>query len=67
MAETLVGLGIDSISTELDALNEIRAVVARAERRLLIEKVLESAEAQEEEREERMEPDGQGLEFLAYF
>jgi pyruvate,water dikinase len=38
MAEMLVGLGIDSISAEPDAIDEIRKTAAKAERRMLLER-----------------------------
>jgi len=39
MAEMLVSLGIDSISTEPDAIDEIRGTVAKAERRIILQKI----------------------------
>jgi len=39
MIETVVELGINSISTEMDTLEEIRSLVARTERRMLLENI----------------------------
>ncbi|MFQ5648012.1 MAG: phosphoenolpyruvate synthase, partial [Candidatus Aenigmatarchaeota archaeon] len=39
MAEKLVGFGISSISCEMDAIDKIRLVVAKAERKLLLDKI----------------------------
>jgi len=39
MAEKLVEFGISSISCEMDAIERIRAVVARTERKLLLDKI----------------------------
>ena len=39
MAEILVEAGIDSISVEVDAIDAIRQVAARTERKILLRKV----------------------------
>jgi len=39
--ETLVELGIDSITSDLDALEQIKEIVARTERRLLLDRARE--------------------------
>ncbi|MFH1445774.1 MAG: phosphoenolpyruvate synthase [Nanoarchaeota archaeon] len=39
MAERLIEMGVDSLSVEMDAIDEIRRVVARAERKMLLDKV----------------------------
>ncbi len=44
MAEILVRAGIDSISTEAESLEEIRKVVSRAERRILLENMRDKNE-----------------------
>jgi len=52
MADFLVHQGIDSISVNVDMINEIKRVVARTERKLLLEAEREEIEEREEKKEE---------------